>query len=62
MSRILTTVRRFVTTEDGNSMVEYAGLIALLALACVGAMQSLGTSLGGFLNYVGSQLNSSSGS
>ncbi|HXH57379.1 hypothetical protein [Iamia sp.] len=35
-------------------MVEYALLIALIALACVGAMTYLGTSAGGDLDRSGS--------
>ena len=37
--------RRFLTSEEGNSMTEYALLIALIAVALIPTLTSLGCSL-----------------
>jgi len=43
--------------ERGASVVEYALLVALIALVCVGALQFLGQQPSKPLNNVGSSLN-----
>lgn len=45
MSRFLRVVRGFVREEEGASLVEYALLVALIALACVVALTATGTSI-----------------
>lgn len=43
-------------TDRGASLVEYALLLALIALVCVSAVQFLGNSTGGSLDRSGSSL------
>ena len=47
---------RFGQDEKGASLVEYALLVALIAVVCVGAVTFIGTSAKGKLNSVGSSL------
>jgi pilus assembly protein Flp/PilA len=43
-------------TERGASLVEYALLVALIAVACIAAISALGGSASGKLEEVGSSL------
>lgn len=43
--------------EDGQGMVEYALIIALIAVACIVAFRLLGTSIGNKANKVNEELN-----
>ena len=36
--------RRFVVSEDGPTAVEYAVMLTLIVIVCLGAISSLGTS------------------
>jgi pilus assembly protein Flp/PilA len=36
-------IRRFLTSEDGPTAVEYAVMLALIIIVCLVAIQSLGT-------------------
>jgi pilus assembly protein Flp/PilA len=45
MRRFTTLARAFVEREDGATMVEYALMLALIAIICVGAVQALGISV-----------------
>ncbi len=45
MSKVLQTIKSFVRDEDGATMVEYALILALIAVACITAVTALGTSL-----------------
>lgn len=46
-----------VSSERGASLVEYALLVALIAVVCVGAVTFLGRSVGTGLGNAGSSLN-----
>lgn len=46
-----------VSSERGASLVEYALLVALIAVVCVGAVTFLGNEVGSELSNVGSSLN-----
>lgn len=48
---------RFGNTESGASLVEYALLVALIAVVCIVAVTFLGTSASGKFNGVGSSIN-----
>jgi pilus assembly protein Flp/PilA len=37
------TVRKFVKAEDGPTAVEYAVMLALIIVVCIGAVTTLGT-------------------
>ena len=49
---------RFTSTERGASMVEYILLVALIALAVIGAVSFLGGQIKGTYNREGSSLSS----
>jgi len=38
-------IARFVREDEGQDLVEYALLIAFIALACIVGMQTLGTAI-----------------
>jgi pilus assembly protein Flp/PilA len=42
MTRVSQLLRRFVTLEEAATMVEYAIMIALIAIVCFAAVQILG--------------------
>ena len=44
MRRFLSTVRDFVTDEDGPTAVEHAVMLALIIVVCIVAVQAIGTS------------------
>jgi len=46
----------FLEREDGASIVEYALLLALVALVCVGAISLLGTGISGFFNTISTSI------
>jgi pilus assembly protein Flp/PilA len=52
-------VIKFLKQEDGQDLIEYALLAALIALAAVVAMQATGTSINGVFNSISGRLNSS---
>ena len=49
---------RFVTDEDGASMVEYALLVALIAVVVIAAALFLGTEINDKFSEVGNTLES----
>jgi len=51
---------RLVSSERGASLVEYALLLALIGLVCVGALQLLGHDVSTGLSGVGSSLGAGS--
>ena len=57
--RILSTfIRSHVSNERGASLVEYALLVALIALVCIGAATFLGKTVSKRIGGVGSSLGS----
>ena len=42
MRRFLTTAKRFIKSEDGPTATEYAVMLALIIVACIGAITLLG--------------------
>jgi Flp pilus assembly pilin Flp len=53
MERDVELFDRVVREEEGQDLVEYAILLAFIALACVVAVTALGTSISGVLGKVG---------
>ncbi len=45
MSTLTTLTRRFLTDEEGASLVEYGLLVVLIALAAITAITLLGTNI-----------------
>lgn len=51
----------FVRDEDGATAIEYGLIAALVSVAAIGALTSLGTSLSGLFNTVSSTLSTAGG-
>ncbi|MFI5461300.1 MAG: Flp family type IVb pilin [Isosphaerales bacterium] len=58
MSCVISKVRRFLVSEDGPTAVEYAVMLALIVVACVAVVTSLGKSISGTFSSVSSTLGS----
>jgi pilus assembly protein Flp/PilA len=43
MRRFMTSLANFVKGEDGPTAVEYAVMLALIIIVCIGAIQLIGT-------------------
>jgi pilus assembly protein Flp/PilA len=52
MRSLMTRVQRFLTSEDGPTAVEYAVMLALILVACITIVTSLGTSISGTFSTV----------
>ena len=50
MGRMLAAIRSLIRGEEGATIVEYALLIALIALVCITAVLTVGTLVSGFFN------------
>jgi pilus assembly protein Flp/PilA len=50
----------FVRNEDGPTAVEYAVMLALIIVVCIGAIQTLGTNANTTFTSVGTALSASS--
>lgn len=49
---------RFLKQEDGPTAVEYAVMLALIIVVCLGAIAAIGTGADGTFNTVQSKLSS----
>ena len=58
MQGMISRVQRFLISEDGPTAVEYAVMLALIIVACVGIITNLGTSMSGKFSSVSSTLAS----
>ena len=47
---------RFVREEEGQDLIEYSLLAALIAVACIAAMKALATSINGIFSKIGASL------
>jgi pilus assembly protein Flp/PilA len=56
MKLLATCIREFVRAEEGQDLIEYALLAALIALGAVVALRTTGTSVNGVFNSIVSQL------
>ena len=56
MSQLLHGVKRFLVSEDGPTAVEYAVMLALIIIVCLGAIQAVGTNANGKFNTVANSL------
>jgi pilus assembly protein Flp/PilA len=52
MQTVSARIRRFLQSEDGPTAVEYAVMLALILVACITIIQSLGTSVSGTFSTV----------
>jgi pilus assembly protein Flp/PilA len=44
MKTLATKVQRFLVSEDGPTAVEYAVMLALIVIVCIGSIRAVGTS------------------
>ncbi|MGA7501311.1 MAG: Flp family type IVb pilin [Isosphaeraceae bacterium] len=58
MSRFRTLISRFLTSDDGPTAVEYAVMLALILVACIGIVSTLGTNVSGTFGTVSNTLGS----
>lgn len=54
-------LNRLMTEEDGATMVEYALMVALIAVAAIGAVQGLATALSGKFTDVSTAIGTGGG-
>jgi pilus assembly protein Flp/PilA len=59
MTRLITPIRRFLSSEDGPTAVEYAVMLALIMVACITMVTTLGTSISNTFNSVNTSLSGS---
>ena len=59
MLRLRTSISRFLTSDDGPTAVEYAVMLALILVACITIITTLGTSISGTFSTVCSSLGGS---
>jgi pilus assembly protein Flp/PilA len=55
-ANLWTLVQNRLSKEDGQDLVEYALIIALIALACVGGLNSLATAIGTAFSNISTNL------
>ena len=58
LSRLWTAVRERLAMEDGQALIEYALILALVALLTIGVLQAMGTNVSNLLNKVSSSMSS----
>jgi pilus assembly protein Flp/PilA len=58
MLRFLLFVRSIVLREEGQDLVEYALVVALIAFGAIAGMKALSTELNSAFNTISSDLNS----
>jgi pilus assembly protein Flp/PilA len=52
MKNLTTLVKQFLVSEDGPTAVEYAVMLALIVVVCLGAIQAVGTNANNKFNQV----------
>ncbi len=56
MNTFASRIRSFLASEDGPTAVEYAVMLALILVACITIVTSLGTQVSGTFSTVNSSL------
>ena len=57
LSRVSQSVVNFLQREDGPTAVEYAVMLALIIVVCIGAITTLGSNANKTFTSVGSAIN-----
>lgn len=57
MTKFVTSVKNFLISEDGPTAVEYAIMLALIVIVCIGAVQSIGHSANAKFSAANAALN-----
>jgi pilus assembly protein Flp/PilA len=60
MTTLVNKIQRFLSSEDGPTAVEYAVMLALILVACITIVSSLGTSVSSTFNTVNSSMGGGS--
>ena len=60
MKSLALKVQRFLVSEDGPTAVEYAVMLALIVVVCLGTITTIGTSANGTFNTISNALPSAS--
>jgi pilus assembly protein Flp/PilA len=60
MQNAISRVKNFLVSEDGPTAVEYAVMLALILVACITIISTLGQSISGTFSKVNSSLGSGS--
>ncbi len=58
MRGLASKVQRFLKSEDGPTAVEYAVMLALIIVVCIGAITTLGTNANTTFTTVGTKIAS----
>lgn len=56
MPNVFASTLRFIRAEDGPAPVEYAVMMALILMACIGSVNSMGVKVGSTFSRVASTL------
>ena len=56
MTQFVTSVKKFLVSEDGPTAVEYAVMLALIVIVCLTAIQAIGTNANGKFNQAATAL------
>jgi pilus assembly protein Flp/PilA len=59
--KLYTFVRDFLSKEDGQDLIEYALLVALIALVCVGALITAGSQVNNIFSNISNRLTTAAG-
>ena len=59
MTHVLPAIHRFLASEDGPTAVEYAVMLALILVACITLVQTLGTTVSGNFDAVSTKITGS---
>jgi pilus assembly protein Flp/PilA len=57
MQKLIVRVHAFLGTEEGQDLIEYALIAALIALAATAAMTATGTSINGLFTQITGLIN-----
>ncbi|RKP43819.1 Flp family type IVb pilin [Trinickia fusca] len=56
MQNFIAQAKRFVRDEEGATMVEYGLMVALIAIVCIGAITTIGTTLNAVFSDIAAKL------
>jgi pilus assembly protein Flp/PilA len=59
MHKAILNVKQFLISEDGPTAVEYAVMLALILVACITVVTTLGQSISGTFSKVNSSMSGS---
>ncbi|MFN9916419.1 MAG: Flp family type IVb pilin [Pirellulaceae bacterium] len=57
MKNFAQKIKRFLKSEDGPTAVEYAVMLSLIIVVCLGAVRTIGTNASSTFNAVASQIS-----